>query len=108
MYPYKLRQVKNCDDFMLEFLNAAKSENFTDDFLDAIAILRPELISKVPGLAVNDELILHYQTIIGEFYLKFDNRQNVFVSSNKEQLLLMIDSRLLQNWLFEKIQIILG
>jgi hypothetical protein len=59
-------------------------------------------------LAPNDELILQYHTVIGEFNLKIDNRQNVFVSSGNEELLLMIDSRLLQNWLFEKIQIIIG
>ena len=106
MYTYKLRQVKNSDDFMLEFPNAAKSENFTEDFLEAIAILNPELISKAIGAEPNDELTLHYDSILGEFYLKFDNRQNVFVSSGNEELLLMIDSRLLQNWLFEKIQII--
>jgi len=108
MYTYKLRQVKNSDDFMLEFPKAVKSENFTDDFLDAIAILNPEFITKEQGLAPNDELILQYNTVIGEFYLKIDNRQNVFVSSGNEELLLMIDSRLLQNWLFEKIQIIIG
>ena len=108
MYPYKLRQVKNSDDFMLEFRKAAKSDTFTEDFLDAIAILRPELISKAPGFAVNDDLTLHYHTIMGEFYLKIDHRQNAFVSSNMEQLLLMIDSRLLHHLLFEKIQIILG
>ena len=108
MYTYKLRQVKNSDDFMLEFPKAVKSENFTDDFLEAIAILNPEFITKEQGLAPNDELILQYHTVIGEFNLKIDNRQNVFVSSGNEELLLMIDSRLLQNWLFEKIQIIIG
>jgi hypothetical protein len=108
MYPYKLRQVKNCDDFMLEFRKAAKSDTFAEDFLEAIGILKPALISKVPGLAPNDDLTLHYHTIMGEFYLKIDNRQNAFVSSNKEELLLMIDSRLLHHLLFEKIQIISG
>jgi hypothetical protein len=108
MYTYKLRQVKNSEDFMLDFLNAAKSESFTEDFLDAIAILNPELISKAIGAEPNDELTLHYDTILGEFFLKIDNRKNAIVSSNKGELLLMIDSRLLQNWLFEKIQIIIG
>ena len=108
MYTYKLRQVENSDDFMLEFRNAARSESFKEDFLDAIAILNPELLSKVQGLSPNDELLLQYNTVMGEFYFKIDHRQNAFVSSKRAELLLMIDSRLLQNWLFEKIQIILG
>ena len=96
--------IANEDDAKLSYLMFP----YDEDFLDAIAILRPELISKAPGFAVNDDLTLHYHTIMGEFYLKIDHRQNAFVSSNMEQLLLMIDSRLLHHLLFEKIQIILG
>ena len=103
MYPYKLRQVKNCDDFILEFTNVPSQENFIDDFTAAIALLNPELLDKGAGISPNDFMVYHYNSILGEFFLTIDILQIAFVNADKEELLLMIDSRLLHHPLFDKI-----
>ncbi len=103
MYPYKLRPTLNGEYAIIEFPDLPSKDSFIDDFTAAIALLNPELLDKGAGISPNDFMVYHCNSILGEFYIKIDNRQNAFVNADKEELLLMIDSRLLRHPLFEKI-----
>lgn len=103
MYPYKLRPTLNGEYAMIEFPDGPSKDSFIDDFTAAIALLNPELLDKGAGISTNDFMVYHYNSILGEFFLTIDIWQIAFVNADKEELLLMIDSRLLQHPLFEKI-----
>jgi hypothetical protein len=102
MYQYKFRYSYNNSYPLIEIPKGIESESFMSDFLGAIAILNPELISKGSGASPNDDIVYHFKCILGEFYLSVDIWQLTFVSSSNEELLLMIDSRLLQDSNFNK------
>jgi len=103
MYQYKLRPSAGGDYFLLEFPNGPSQENFIEDFTTAIALFNPEILEKGAGINPNDEWVYRFNCILGEFYLSVDIWQIAFLTASKEELLLMIDSRLLHDSLFEKI-----
>jgi hypothetical protein len=102
MYSYKLRDIDSKGPALFIKIQDVDFAIFTDTFLNAIALLNPEFVLQNKEASAVSELPQRFKTILGECTIYF-NLDEAIIRSDREELVLMIDSRLMINPIFDKI-----
>jgi hypothetical protein len=102
MYSYKLRHIDNKGVALFIEIQNSDYTIFIDNLVSAIALLNPEFILQDEIISSGSEMTKQYKTILGEFSI-YLNMDEAIISALREELVLMIDSRLMIDPLFNKI-----
>lgn len=102
MYRYKLRDIDCKGPALFIKIQDVDFAIFLDAFLNAIALLNPEFVLQNKEASALTELPQRFNTILGECTI-YNNLDEAIIRSDREELVLMIDSRLMINSLFDKI-----
>ncbi len=105
IYRYYNRPAYGSDERLIEFISGSEKESFTNDFLNAIASLGPNL-EEVLDLWMNDEIMLSFTSNKGTFILTKDIWGFAFVMAKQNQPVINIIDELLQSHPdFEKVDV---
>ncbi|WP_353103310.1 hypothetical protein [Myroides odoratus] len=105
MYKYHFRPGYGSEKLLIKIFNSLEKEEFLSDLLDAIKILKPEVID-FEDLWMNDEISINVNSEMGEFILSKDTWGFVFLmSENNQECLFQINSILEIAENFEKVEI---
>ncbi|MCS4240161.1 hypothetical protein M2306_001782 [Myroides gitamensis] len=105
MYKYHFRPGYGSEKLLIEIFIGLEKEEFLSDLLDAIKILKPEVID-FEDLWMNDEISINVNSEMGEFIVSKDTWGFVFLmSENNQECLFLINSILEIAENFEKVEI---
>lgn len=102
-YKYKLRPGYQSKELLIEIFSGIDNENFLSDFKHTL--IEIELIKK-EVVWVNDEILYHFNSIIGKYTITSSNWDLVFINAEDHQNgIKVIDQILIKNPKFEKIEV---
>ncbi|MFC0777764.1 hypothetical protein [Flavobacterium sp. HJSW_4] len=105
MYKYYFRPGYQSKDLLIEVFDGAENETFVSDFFSAISEIKPEM-AEVSDLWMNDEILITYDSEIGQFTLSKDIWGFAFVmAENNQNGLNLLNSILEKATLFEKVEV---
>ena len=105
MYTYKLRPVYGGDDLLLEFVKGPEEDHFLTDLFNLFSPLDFKTTA-VSDLWMNDEVLFHITSIIGEFTLSKDTWGFAFIMADKNQEgIKKLNEYLLQSEKFEALSV---
>lgn len=107
-YIYKLRPAYQTNQLLIEFSEGVDNSGFVNDLRFALREIELELI-QVEDVWMNDELLYSFNSNHGKFTLSIDRWDYaVILADENPQVVLKIDSILVQNSKFKKIKVIFG
>lgn len=104
-YKYYLRPAYGSDELLLEFSISSDAQEFFKDLFKTLESINPE-IESLDDLWMNDEVLLHVDSIQGKFLLSKDVWGLAFIMAEKNQpCIKFINDILIKSSLFEKVEV---
>lgn len=105
MYKYHFRPGYQSKDLLIDIFSGAESETFLFDFLHTIREINPKT-TDILDLWMNDEILMTYNSEVGEFTISKDIWGFAFIMADYNQDgLYKINSILEKSELFEKVEV---
>lgn len=105
MYRYYFRPGYKSENLLIEVFDGAENETFVSDFIHVISEIKPEM-KDVLDLWMNDEVLLTYDSEIGQFTLSKDIWGFAFImAENNQKGLSKINFILEKSERFEKVEV---
>jgi len=104
-YKYYLRPAYGSDELLLEFSINSDVQEFFKDLFKTLESIDPK-IESLDDLWMNDEVLLHVDSIQGRFLLSKDVWGFAFIMAEKNQSCIkFINDILVKSSLFEKVEV---
>ncbi|MCR4032509.1 MULTISPECIES: hypothetical protein [Flavobacterium] len=105
MYQYYFRPGYKSENLLIEVFDGAENESFVSDFVFALSEIQPKMI-EVSDLWMNDEILLSYDSEIGQFTLSKDIWGFAFImAENNQDGLIRMNSILENSEWFKKVEV---
>lgn len=83
-YTYRYRPGYGSKNLLLEFVGGIERESFVADLLETLSEIKP-VIDSIEDLWMNDEILFHITSQVGEFLLSIDIWELAFILGDSNQ-----------------------
>ena len=106
-YKYHLRPEYKSENLLIEFFSGVENEKFLSELLNSLIEINPKIEGKT-DLWINDEIIFKVYSDFGNFLLSKDIWNLAFIISKNQECIHKINSILLNDIRFEKVEVNFG
>ena len=103
-YKYHLRPEYESENLLIEIFSGVENEKFLSELLNSIDEINPK-IEGITDQWMNDEFIFEVYSDCGNFSLSKDIWNLAFIMSNNQECIHKINSILLKDARFEKVEV---